>query len=124
MPNFESISIIGHIGRDAEVKATRTGTMVCSFSVAVSKRGKDKEDTTNWYRVSIWREWGEKLAPFLVAGKQVFVMGTPSLNTYTDKQGEFRASMEITADTVQLLGRKEDTPDRPQQRIMDNSIPF
>ena len=124
MPNFESISIIGHIGRDAEVKATRTGTMVCSFSVAVSRRGKDKEDTTNWYRVSIWREWGEKLAPFLVAGKQVFVMGTPSLNTYTDKQGEFRASFEIMADTVQLLGRKEDTPDKPQRRAQDESIPF
>ena len=123
MPNFESISIIGHIGRDAEVKATRTGTMVCSFSVAVSKRGKDKEDTTNWYRVSIWREWGEKLAPFLVAGKQVFVMGTPSLNTYTDKQGEFRASMEIMADTVQLLGRKDDGPVKPG-RNYDDPIPF
>lgn len=124
MPNHESISIIGHIGRDAEVKATRTGKMVCSFSVAVSRRGKDEEDSTNWYRVSMWGDRGEKLAQYLLAGKQVFVMGRPGLSVYTDKQGNAKGTIEIMADDVQLLGRKDDTPDRPMQRSMDDPIPF
>lgn len=110
MPNHEYISIIGHIGRDAEVRATKTGTMVCSFSVAVSRRDRDGQDNTNWYRVSMWGERGEKLAQYLTAGKQVFVDGRPGLSVYTDKTGTAKGVLEIMANDVQLLGRKDDTP--------------
>ena len=70
--------LIGHLGRDAETKFTPSGAAATRFSVATSRRWKDKQseewkEETNWTNVVVWQS--EKLAEYLQKGKQVYVEG-------------------------------------------------
>ena len=56
MASFNKIIVVGHLGRDPELRYTSDGTAVCNFSVATSERRKDRngemQETTTWFRVS------------------------------------------------------------------------
>lgn len=106
---FAKITLIGNLGRDAELKYTPQGIAVCSFSVAVSEKAKgDQPEVTTWYRCQLWRERGEKLQEFLTKGKQVYVEGNLKLDTYTDKEGNTRVSPDVNVDRIELLGTRAD----------------
>lgn len=90
------VQIAGHIGKDAEVRFTPDGKKVTSFSVATNKRRKG-EDTTVWYRVTIWGDQFEKMVPYLKKGSAVLVVGDLEARLYTDKEGRPQISLEITA---------------------------
>lgn len=92
----------GNLGKDAETREAG-GTTVTKFSVAC-KTGK--KDETQWVECSMWDERGEKLAPFLVKGKTVAIVGRVSVRAY-DSKGEARASLEVRVDQLTLLGGGE-----------------
>lgn len=113
MAGYQKIQIIGNVGRDPEMRFTSQGKAVTSFSVAVTRRfgsregGQDEE--TLWFRVSAWEGLAEICNQYLTKGKQVFIEGRlrpPSV--YTDRNGAPRASLEITASEMQMLGSKGD----------------
>lgn len=103
-------TIIGRVGRDAEVKEA-AGSKVCSFSVACDQGYGDRK-STNWIRVSIWGSRGDKLAPMISKGQRVAVRG--SLET-REKDG--KVYLEVRADELELLGggetRGNDKPASP-----------
>jgi len=90
--------IIGRLGRDPQQR--KAGNYdVTVFPVAVDGR---KKDETVWYQVTVWGKQAEACAKHLEKGKQVFVDGTPSVRTY-EKDGETRANLELSANTVKFL---------------------
>jgi single-strand DNA-binding protein len=104
--SINKVTLIGHLGKDAEGKFTPSGVHVARFSVATSRRWKDKgsdewKEETDWTNVSLWRS--ENLVPYLTKGKQVYVEGRLQTRSY-DKDGEKRYSTEVVADEVILLG--------------------
>ena len=104
MPNYSSITILGHCGRNAELRTTSTGKIVASFSVAV----KGYKDETTWFNVAVFGNTAEKyVGPYLKKGMAVMVVGEPKLNTYTAKDGQMKASIEIMARVVEICERKE-----------------
>ena len=109
MPSFNRITIIGHLGRDAEQRFTPGGMAVASFSVATTERRKDGEKTT-WFRVSLFGKQAENVAQYLVKGKLVYVEGSLRQEEYTTKDGATRTALEVNATSIQLLGGKDDTP--------------
>ena len=113
MPNYSSITILGHVGREPETKHTPQGQQVTEFSVAVSDKRK-QEQVTTWYKVSAWGKLGEICAQYIVKGSAVFISGRPSVRAYVAKDGEARAEVSITADAMQLLGSR-DQQDAPRQ---------
>jgi single-strand DNA-binding protein len=134
---YQKIIIIGRLGRDPEMRYTSDGTPVTSFSVATSRRWTDasgqSQERTVWFRVSAWRRLAEICNQYLSKGRQVFVEGRLSEpKPYQGRDGEWRASLEITARNVQFLGSRGDvsteTPQADQAGeappVDEEEIPF
>lgn len=110
---FQQMTIVGNLGRDPEMRYTGSGAPVTSFSVATSRTWTDNEgnrqEKTTWFKVTAWRKQAEICAQYLKKGSKVLVMGEidePSV--WTDKEGNSRASLELTAQTVKFLSGKDD----------------
>ena len=108
---MNKLIIIGNLTRDPELRSTRDGTPVCTFTVAVSRRQKSAEagkPDADFFRVTAWRALGESCGKYLQKGRKVGVTGSVSVNTYTTQDGSFRASMEVVADDVEFLSPKSE----------------
>lgn len=101
MPNFSSITIVGHLGRDCEARTVGDKTVV-EFSVAVTRKRKDQESTT-WFRCQFWGERAAKVSQFLNKGKAVMLQGEAYERTY-QKDGQDRKSLEVEVRELVLLG--------------------
>lgn len=110
------LTIIGNLTKDPELRVTQNGTSVCSFTVAVSRKGKNERQEADYFRVSAWRELGENCSKYLLKGRKVAVIGPVSAKTYQTQQGETRASLEITAYEVEFLTPKREGSSTGQER--------
>ncbi len=107
MPSFNRLTIVGHLGRDPELKYTPQGTAVANFSIATTEKRKgngETTETTTWFRVTVFGKQAEIAQQYLGKGKLVYVEGRLKLNEYTDRDGNRRSSLEVTADNFQMLG--------------------
>jgi single-strand DNA-binding protein len=110
--SVNKVILVGRLGRDAETKFTPGGTAVTKFSVATSRRWKDKQsgewkEETDWTNITLWQ--AENLANYLTKGKQVYVEGRIHTRTYDDKDGKKVYATEVIADDVILLGGPGDS---------------
>jgi single-strand DNA-binding protein len=121
MPSFNKITILGHLGRDVETRYLPDGTAVASFSVATSEKRKDRngdyQETTTWFRCTVFGKQAELCGQYLSKGSQVYVEGKLSQNEYTDKDGNKRTSLEVKATDVQFLDRKPQGDARPADEL-------
>lgn len=112
--SFNKIIIVGYLGRDPELKHTPQGTAVCKFSVATTERRKNSqgepEETTTWFRVTVWGRQAELANEYLSKGRQVYVEGRLRLEEYIDREGHTRMSPEVTAIDLQFLGQRNEAP--------------
>jgi single-strand DNA-binding protein len=106
---MNNLNFTGNIGNDAETRFTADDKAITSWSVAMQS-GYGKSEKTNWVRCSMFGDRGEKLAKFLLKGTQVAVSGEASLNEYTNKAGENKASIQCVVSNVTLLGKKDSKP--------------
>ena len=146
MSSFNKIIIVGHLGRDPELRQTPSGADVCTLSVATSEKRKDKssaaQEITTWFRVSCFGKLAEIAAEHLAKGRQVYVEGRLRLDEYTDRDGKARTTLEVTASEIHFIGPREVTEQRaamtaqaptsarprqiaPEQQFFDDDdIPF
>jgi single-strand DNA-binding protein len=110
--SYQNITIVGNVGRDAEIKYTPQGIAVVKFSVAVNKtigkKGDTKRQTTTWFNVTLWRERAEALVSYIKSGMLLLVTGEVSVSPYIDKDGKPAASLELNAADVKLLTSKQE----------------
>lgn len=110
MASFNKIIIVGYLGRDPEIRYTPQGDAFCSFTVATTERRKDNtgemQDVTTWFRVTAWRRTAELANQYLSKGKQVYVEGKLRQSEYTDRDGNRRTSLEVTASELHFLGSR------------------
>lgn len=109
MPSLNRIQLIGHLGKDPEVRVTPKGSKVCTFSIAVSRRwksntGKDKE-TTDWFNVEAWGRLGEICQQYLRKGRLIFLEGQLRTDRY-EHDGDTRFYTKVIASQMQMLDRK------------------
>ena len=109
---FSKIQIVGNLGRDPEMRYTPNGRPVTEFSVAVNQSTKNQQtgewvEATDWFRVSVWGDRGERAAESLRKGARVFVDGRFRTREYEANDGQKRLSLDITADTVLGLDKRE-----------------
>jgi single-strand DNA-binding protein len=112
---MNQLNFVGNLGNDAEVRYTADGKAITSWSVAL-KSGFGKSEKTNWVRCSMFGERGTKVSMYLTKGAQVAVSGELSLNEYTNKQGENKASLECNVSNITLLGKRELNEAREQSK--------
>ncbi len=119
---MNKLTIIGNLTRDPELRTTTSGISVCSFTVAVNRRQSaqqrqaGQEPEADYFRVTAWRQLGEICGKFLQKGKKVAVVGPVSVSTYEGRDGKTYASLEVTADDVEMLSpRVSDAAEAPQE---------
>ena len=134
---YQQITIVGNLGGDPIMRYTESGVPVTSFSVATSRQWTDangtKQEKTVWFRVTAWRRLAETTSQYLSKGRQVMVVGEMEPpNVYQGKDGEHRASLEVTARMVRFLsGGQEGNGNGPDHSSIGStdmsdvdSIPF
>lgn len=107
-------SFTGTVGRDAEVRYTASGMAVLSVTVANNIGFGDKQQTL-WVRVALFGKRAEGgLQNYLKKGQQVFVSGELSQNEYKANDGTMKTSLELNANIIDLIGKRNDNAS-PQQ---------
>jgi len=111
--------IIGNLGRDPEMRYTPSGQAVTQFSVATNRNYRDQQgewqSETEWFRVVVWAEQGERAAENLRKGHKVYVEGRIQTRQWEDQSGNKRYTTELIANRVSSLERRdrEDGPPTP-----------
>ena len=105
---YQQIMLIGHLGNKPEMRYTPSGTAVVNFSLAVSRRwiGNDgqQQEKTTWFRVTAWERRAEVISQYLNKGSKVLVVGeVTEARPWTDRDGNQRASIEISAQEIKFL---------------------
>lgn len=108
MSSINRVLLLGNLGRDAEYTTTGSGMTIAKFSVATSSRrkgaGGQYEENTQWHRIVLFGQQGDRLRDYLKKGKQVYIEGRIDYRNWEDKDGNKRTSTEIIADRIQLMG--------------------
>ncbi len=112
MRSFNSITITANLGKAPEVRYSQKGEAICTFSVALSDRKKNKDgayaDVTTWVRVTCFGKTAENAGQYLDKGSQVLVHGRLDVDVWKDKEGKERTTVGITANDVHYIGGKPD----------------
>lgn len=110
MASLNRATLIGHLGKDPEVRFLSTGKAVARFSVATKETWKnaegERQERTDWHNIVVWGKLGELCGQYLAKGRQVYVEGSIQTRTY-DQQGTTRYITEIIARTVLFLGSRD-----------------
>jgi len=98
-----TITVVGTLGRDPEIKFTNGGGAKASWSMAVTRRWKDQsgeqQEQTSWVNVVAWGQLAENCAASLAKGNRVIVSGRLEQRSY-EKDGEKKDWVEVVADAV------------------------
>src|SRR4051794_35677048 len=105
MSNGNSITVVGNITRDPELRFTNTGQATASFGLAVNRRWQNRqtndwEEATSFFNIVCWREMAENSAESLHKGARVIVTGRLEQRSYETQDGEKRSVVEIVADEI------------------------
>ena len=98
-----SITLVGNLPRDPEIRFTATGRAVASFSMGVGRRYQvngEWQEQTSWFNVTAWGQLGENAAATLVKGSRVVVTGRLEQREYTSREGEKRPAIDVVADDI------------------------
>lgn len=104
MASINSVTLVGRVVRDLEVKTTNSGKSVASFALAVDGYGKDAP--ANFIDCVAWNKAAEILGEYAPKGKQIGITGRIQTRPWEDKEGNKRKATEIVVDQFQLLGNK------------------
>ena len=98
-----SITLVGNLPRDPEIRFTATGRAVASFSMGVGRRYQvngEWQEQTSWFNVTAWGQLGENAAATVVKGSRVVVTGRLEQREYTSREGEKRTAIDVVADDI------------------------
>ncbi len=111
--SVNKVILLGNVGKDPEIKAAGTGTVVATFSIATSERFKDKDgtwqDRTEWHNLVAFGKVAEIIRDYVKKGSKLYVEGSLRTQSWDDKtSGQKRYKTEIVVNDLSLLsGRGE-----------------
>jgi single-strand DNA-binding protein len=126
MEDLNSITLVGRLTSDPELRSLQSGTSVCSLRLAYNTSEKSSDgwkDKGNFVNVTVWGGHGETCARYLTKGSRVALKGRLAWREWESEGGK-RSETSITADRVQFLDSPKDTP-APVAPVADNTpVPF
>ena len=138
MAGVNKVILLGNLGKDPEVRYLEGGTAVANFTLATSETYKDRtsgerKSITEWHNVVVWRGLAEIAEKYLKKGSQIYIEGKLRSRQWQDKDGNNRYTTEIVADTMQMVGKRDDntsnestpsSPDIENNNEVDDDLPF
>jgi single-strand DNA-binding protein len=105
MANGNTVTLVGNITRDPELRFTNTGQATASFGLAVNRRWQNRqtqewEEATSFIDVVCWREMAENAAESLTRGARVLVTGRLEQRSWETPDGDKRSKVEVVADEI------------------------
>jgi single-strand DNA-binding protein len=125
MSGINKVILVGHLGKDPELRYLEGGVTVTSFPLATSEYyNKDgrKIEQTEWHNIVMWRSLADVAAKYLQKGKLVYIEGKLRTRTFEDKEGVKKYTTEVVAENFTLLGRKSDFDSMTKQVAQDGGI--
>lgn len=118
---LNKVMVIGHLGRDPEMRYTPSGRPVTTFTLAVSRSWNsadgERHTETEWFNIVAWGNLAEICKQYLVKGQQVYVEGRLQTRRWDDKEGQKHINVEIVASEMMMLGERREsgqgTEDQP-----------
>jgi single-strand DNA-binding protein len=102
--------LIGHLGKDPEVRYMPSGEAVANVTLATSETWKDKsgekQEKTEWHNIVFFKRLAEIAGEYLKKGSQIYVEGRITTEKWTDKDGKDRYTTKIVASEMKMLDRK------------------
>ncbi len=109
---LNKLMIIGHLGRDPEMRYTPSGKPVTTFSVATSRTWHsadgERHEETEWFNVVAWGSLAEVCNQHLKKGQQVYVEGRLQTRRWEDGDGKKHFTTEVVAKEMTMLGGRKD----------------
>ncbi len=110
MSGVNKAILLGHLGRDPEMRYMPDGTANATLNVATSETYKDrdgnKQERTEWHRAVFWGRTAEVAGEYLRKGSMVYIEGRLRTRKWTDKEGQDRYTTEIVGDRLQMVGSR------------------
>jgi single-strand DNA-binding protein len=147
--DLNKVMIIGRMVRDPEVRYLPSGTPVADFTIASNKSytvNGEKKEEVSFIKCTAWSKAGEIIAQYCKKGQRIGLDGRLKQNSWDDKNGQKRSSIEVVVDNFQFLSEKgsagetrssvapssnqttsnpgEDYSPPPQDSFSDDDIPF
>lgn len=108
MSDMNSVSLMGRLTADPELKTTQNGISYCRFTVAVNRYSKDGEDTADFISCVAWRSTAEFICNYFLKGNKIALIGSIQTGSYTDKDGRKVYTTDVNTDKVFFCESKKD----------------
>ena len=112
---INKVILIGHLGKDPEVRHLEGGSSVANFSLATNENYKDKtgewQKVTEWHNIVAWGNLAEYAEKWLKKGMLVFIEGKLTHRKYQDKEGNDRYITEVKSVSIRTMEKREYTGD-------------
>jgi single-strand DNA-binding protein len=113
MASVNRVTLIGNLGKDPEVRYTTDGKAIANITVATSESWKDKttgdkQEKTEWHRVTFFDKLAEIVGQYLKKGSSIYLEGKLQTRKWKDKDGQDRYTTEIVGKEMIMLGGKKD----------------
>ncbi len=109
---LNKVMIIGHLGRDPEMRYTPSGKPVTTFTVAVSRSWNsgdgERHTDTEWFNIVAWGNLAETCKQYLTKGQLVYIEGRLQTRKWEDKEGQKHSSVEVVANEMTMLSDRRD----------------
>ena len=113
MSGINKVILVGHLGKDPEIRTFENGSKKASFSLATTEYRKDKDgnriEMTEWHNIVMWRNLAELAEKYLSKGRQIYLEGRLRTRNWDDANGVKHYITEVEANTFTFLSPKENS---------------
>ena len=124
--SVNKVILVGNVGKDPEIRHLDSNVSVANFPLATSEsytnKAGEKVTTTEWHNIVCWRSSATYAENYIRKGSQLYVEGKIKTRTYDAPDGSKRYVTEIYTDSMQLLGKRADSP-TPSESNKTTQIP-
>jgi single-strand DNA-binding protein len=110
---LNKVMLIGHLGRDPEMRYTPAGRPVTTFTVATNRTWNtsdgERHSETDWFNIVTWGNLAEICKQHLIKGQQVYIEGRLQTRRWEDKEGSKHTTTEVVASEMIMLGDRRGT---------------
>ena len=128
MASVNKVILVGNLGKDPETRYMSSGDAVTNISIATTENWKDKngdkQEKTEWHRITFYRKLAEIAGEYLKKGKPVYIEGKLQTRKWADKNGVERETTEIIATDMKMLGSRGESSDNTAPRANKNESGF
>ncbi len=145
--SLNKVMLIGNVGKDPEIRylegshgSAGNAVKVASFSFATTEKYKDRngvlKESTEWHNIVAWRGLADFVEKYVKKGAPMYIEGSIRSHSWQDREGNSSSRVEIVAETMQFVGRRQDDDksrkpapapaaiDPPAVELPEDDIPF